>query len=76
MLKLKSTKIGLLFLLLIMQSCVFNNIMCLEDDDIYFSKNDIINKIEMQKHLEKNRKIEDEVEIEDEYFDELDEFED
>ena len=56
MFKRKFNYIIFLGLILFLQSCISNKIMCLEDDDVYFIKQDVMSEHQWeryQKSLEK-----------------------
>ena len=50
-----------------MQSCISNNLRSLEDDDVYFSKKDVMSERAWEKHLERlkaKEEIQEETEVE------------
>jgi len=52
MFKRKFKYIIFLGLILSLQSCISNKIMCLEDDDVYFIKGDEMGEHEWERYLE------------------------
>lgn len=61
-------------LVLAMQSCVTNNVLTFENDDVYFIKKDIVSEDEMQEYLD-NLNTEEEIK-EDNEVEEIGEYED
>lgn len=61
--------------MLINQACVTNHILSFEDDDVYFTKKDIVSEEEMEKYLEKKNKVDDPIIEEDTEVEEVIEYE-
>ena len=72
MLKLKIKLIVFFLIILTCQSCVTNHLLSFEDDDVYFTKEDIVSEKEMERYLESKVK---KLNKEEEYEPEINNFE-